>query len=88
MATLNITINALTSTKTVTNARATNVLLNVYRRYHPGEDPGATTNQQKLDWIVGTLIPHLLTQESRAHKEATTVAQFNIDFNSGDEVFE
>lgn len=85
MATLTLTIATLTASRTVANARAQAVLLNVFDLHHPS---GTYTNQEKLDWIVQVHIPALLTQESKQFKERATVTQFYTDFNAGEERFE
>lgn len=88
MATLGITIGTLTSTITAINQNAANVLLNVWRIHHPGIDPSSVGNQEKLDWIVQSHIPTMLTGESRQYKEQVAVSEFIANFNVGDEKFE
>lgn len=89
MATLTLTIGALTSSRTVTNTRAANVLTAVFDLYHPPEDPPVTyTNQEKLDWIVQVLIPQTLTQMSRQQTERLAVEAMATEFAAGDGRFE
>ena len=89
MANLTLTIGTLTATKTVDNTRATNVLTAVFDLHHPLESPPVSyTNQQKLTWIVQTLLPQVLSQTSRQQTERLAVVAMAAAFDAGEGKFE
>ncbi|MBN2389883.1 MAG: hypothetical protein JXR84_04125 [Anaerolineae bacterium] len=86
MATLTLAIATLTASKTVDNTKATNVLLNVSMLYNPNHS--SQTNQQRLDWIIETLIPQTLTQMSLRYEEQQAALDAAEAFEIGDSKFE
>ena len=68
MATLSLSIGPLTSSKTVVDANAQDVLASVFAYYHP-EDADEFTNQEKLDNLVQIIIPLLLIDKARQYEE-------------------
>lgn len=78
MATLELTISALTSSKEATDANAQDVLTSVFAYYHP-HDAGEFTNQEKLDELVQVIIPRLLIDKARQYEERVAMIAIDSD---------
>lgn len=86
MATLTLTIGALISDTTVTDANAQRVLASAFALFNA--DPDIFTDQEKLDWIVQTLIPDLLADKARQYEEKQAFADAQANVNNDLPVFE
>lgn len=78
MATLELTIGSLTSSKEATDGNAQDVLTSVFAYYHP-EDAGEFTNQEKLDELVQVIIPRLLIDKARQYEERAAMVAIDSD---------
>lgn len=67
MAAIQITVGALTSTKTVDNVKAQDIFDKYVLATRP-EGSSGLSNQQKLDWVRDQIIKHVVAIAREQHK--------------------